>query len=58
MLYNKHAFVKIDWLLDQATLILTEKKKKEIKCITKVEVEKHNRIDKILKNFIEVYKIY
>lgn len=56
MIYIKHSSVKIDWLLDQAILLLMEKNRNQM--CHKVEVEKNNSTDKILKNFTEVYKIY
>lgn len=49
MVYIKYAAVKTDQLLDQSTS--EGRKKREIKCEKKVEVEQYNSLDKTLKNF-------
>lgn len=56
MLYIKHVSVKINWLLDQAILLLTEKKKE--KSNVTQSLKWNNSIDKILKNFTKGYKTY
>lgn len=58
MLYVRYVFVKIDGLIDQAFLLLTEKEKREIKCNTKIEMKQQNSIDTNLKIFTEGHKIY
>lgn len=55
MLYIKCISVKIDQLLDWSTS--EGRKRKEIKCHTKVEVEQYISLDKILKTFTSGYKI-